>query len=27
MAPFRLDLGARVYRTIGQRPHKVSKRV
>ncbi|MFN3726599.1 MAG: hypothetical protein ACK4SZ_09870 [Allosphingosinicella sp.] len=27
MGPFRLDLGARVYRTIGQRPHKVSKRV
>ena len=27
MAPFRLDLGSRVYRTIGQRPHKASKRV
>lgn len=27
MGPFRLDLGSRVYRTIGQRPHKVSKRV
>lgn len=27
MGPFRLDLGARVYRTIGQRPHKVDKRV
>jgi hypothetical protein len=27
MGPFRLDLGARVYRTIGQRPHKISKRV
>ena len=27
MGPFRLDLGARVYRTVDQRPHKVSKRV
>ncbi|WP_207774799.1 hypothetical protein, partial [Sphingosinicella sp. YJ22] len=27
MGPFRLDLGSRVYRTIGQRPHKISKRV
>lgn len=27
MAPFRLDLGARVYRTIGKRPHKLSRRV
>lgn len=27
MAPFRLDLGARVYRTVGQREHNVSRRV
>ena len=27
MAPFRLDLGPRVYRTVGQRPYKIEKRV
>lgn len=27
MAPFRLDLGPRVYRTVGQRPYKVERRV
>jgi hypothetical protein len=27
MAPFRLDLGPRVYRTVGQRPYKIQKRV
>ncbi len=27
MAPFRLDLGPRVYRTLGQRPYKVERRV
>lgn len=27
MGPFRIDLGARVYRTIGQRPHGVGRRI
>ena len=27
MAPFRLDLGPRVYRTLGQRPYKIERRV
>lgn len=27
MAPFRLDLGPRVYRTVGQRPYKMERRV
>lgn len=27
MAPFRLDLGPRVYRTVGQRPYKIQRRV
>lgn len=27
MAPFRLDLGPRVYRTLGQRPYRVERRV
>jgi hypothetical protein len=27
MAPFRLDLGPRLYRTVGQRPYKVERRV
>lgn len=27
MAPFRLDLGPRVYRTLGMRPYKVERRV
>ena len=27
MGPFRLDLGPRVYRTVGQRPYKVERRV
>lgn len=27
MGPFRLDLGPRVYRTVGQRPHKVDRKV
>jgi hypothetical protein len=27
MGPFRVDQGARVYRTIGQRPHGVSRRI
>jgi len=27
MAPFRLDLGPRVYRTVGQRPYTVERRV
>jgi len=27
MAPFRLDLGPRVYRTVGQRPYNVERRV
>ena len=27
MAPFRLDLGPRVYRTVGQRPYKLERRV
>jgi hypothetical protein len=27
MAPFRLDLGPRVYRTVGQRPYKIERRV
>jgi hypothetical protein len=27
MAPFRLDLGPRVYRSVGQRPYKIERRV
>ena len=27
MGPFRVDLGPRVWRTVGQRPHKLAKRV
>jgi hypothetical protein len=27
MAPFRMDLGPRVYRTVGQRPYAVERRV
>ena len=27
MAPFRLDLGPRVYRTVSQRPYKIERRV
>lgn len=27
MGPFRLDLGPRVWRTVGQRPHRMAKRV
>jgi hypothetical protein len=27
MAPFRLDLGPRIYRSVGQRPYKIERRV